>query len=241
MRRTAGASVLRSCRRFATSSVWRLETPVRLPPGWASLVTRPAPTGSPTRVNTIGTLFVASFAARVAASWLAKIRSAPLLTSASAAAGIASSFPSVKRMSNVTSRPSTKPSAVSPALSPSTVGWLAAHAALRTPMRNGRRASCASAGDRATERSISAASQKARRSRQPRPLGASALTAPAFRSSSIGARSHRHELMVGAFRDVIPGAHQRLELREGRVSLPRHGALLGLFPHDLGRQLLEIA
>ena len=44
-RRTAGASVLSTSRRLATSSVWRLETPVTLPPGWASLATMPAPTG----------------------------------------------------------------------------------------------------------------------------------------------------------------------------------------------------
>src|SRR5947209_20563343 len=52
--------------------------------------------------------------------------------------------------------------------------------------------------------------------------------------------SPRHELMVGAFGDVVPGAHQRLELREGRVHLPGHGGLLGLLPDDLRRQLLEI-
>src|SRR5712691_4709379 len=238
-RRMAGASVLRTSRRLATSSVWRLDTPVTLPPGWVSLPTMPAPTGSPTSVNTMGTLSVASFAAWVAASWLVKIRSTPDLTSASAAAGIAASFPSVKRMSNVTSRPSSKPSSLSPALSPSTVGWLAAHAALRTPMRNGRRACCASREDWGTQRSIAAATQ---RSRRPHRLGIRRnLTALAFRQPSIAPRSHGHELMVGTFRDVIPRAHQRLELREGRVDLLGHGALLGFFLHDLGRQLLEIA
>src|SRR6266498_2369773 len=53
--------------------------------------------------------------------------------------------------------------------------------------------------------------------------------------------SHCHELMVGAFGDVVPRAHQRLELREGGVHLPGHGGLLGFFPDDLGRELLEIA
>src|SRR6266850_8453919 len=52
--------------------------------------------------------------------------------------------------------------------------------------------------------------------------------------------SYRHELMVGALGDVVPGAHQRLELREGRVHLASHGGLLGFFPDDLGGQLLEI-
>ena len=89
--------------------------------------------------------FVASLAAAVAASLLVKIRSTPAVTSARAAAGVASGLPSVKRMSKVTSRPSTRPSSRRPALSPSTVGWLAAHASLRTPMRNGRGAGWASA------------------------------------------------------------------------------------------------
>src|SRR6266567_7567574 len=52
--------------------------------------------------------------------------------------------------------------------------------------------------------------------------------------------SPRDELMIGAFRDVVPRTHQRLELREGRVHLPGHRGLLGLFPDHLGRQLLEI-
>src|SRR6266568_4234403 len=47
--------------------------------------------------------------------------------------------------------------------------------------------------------------------------------------------------MVGAFSDVVPGSHQRLELREGRVDLPCHGGLLGFFLDHLGRQLPEIA
>src|SRR3972149_3800983 len=74
---------------------------------------------------------------------------------------------------------------------------------------------------------------------------AAAITPPAFarnlrRSVITLPSSHRHELMIGAFRDAIPGAHQRLELREGRVHLPGHGGLLGFFPDDLGRELLEI-
>jgi hypothetical protein len=43
--------------------------------------------------------------------------------------------------------------------------------------------------------------------------------------------------MVGAFRDVIPGTHQRLELREGRVHLFRHGSLLGFLPDDRAMML----
>src|SRR5215475_16189172 len=50
-----------------------------------------------------------------------------------------------------------------------------------------------------------------------------------------------HELMVSALGNVIPRAHQRLELREGRVHLPGYGGSLGFFAEDLHRQLLEIA
>src|SRR5215510_14142792 len=53
--------------------------------------------------------------------------------------------------------------------------------------------------------------------------------------------SPRNELMVGALGDVVPGGHQRLELRERRVDLPGHGRLLGFLPGDLGGQPLEIA
>jgi len=98
-------------------------------------ILRPGNAGAATAADHVQILALA-LAALVAASWLVKIRSTRALTRASAAAAIVSSFPSVKRMSNVTSRPSTKPSSLSPALSPSTVGWLAAHAALRTPIRS---------------------------------------------------------------------------------------------------------
>src|SRR6266542_6659826 len=53
--------------------------------------------------------------------------------------------------------------------------------------------------------------------------------------------SQRNELMVGAFGDVIPRPHQRLELGEGGVHLPGDGGLLGFLLDDLRRELLEIA
>src|SRR6266436_2290346 len=78
------------------------------------------------------------------------------------------------------------------------------------------------------------------------PAAAATTTPPAVamnlrRSVVTLASSHRYELVVSAFGDVIPGTHQRLELREGRVDFPGHGSLLGFLPDDLGRQLLEIA
>src|SRR5713226_5403708 len=73
-----------------------------------------------------------------------------------------------------------------------------------------------------------------------------AIAPPAFtmnlrRSVVTPPSSPRHELMVGAFGDAVPGAHQRLEFREGGVHLPGHGGLLRFFLDDLGGQLLEIA
>jgi hypothetical protein len=46
--------------------------------------------------------------------------------------------------------------------------------------------------------------------------------------------------MVRALGDVIPGTHERLEPREGRVHFPGHGALLGFVLDDLGSKLLEL-
>src|SRR5499425_610338 len=61
------------------------------------------------------------------------------------------------------------------------------------------------------------------------------------RSVIIALSLSRHELVVGAFGHVVPRTHQRLELRERRVHLARHGRLFRLFPDDLGRLLPEIA
>src|SRR5262245_46542718 len=59
------------------------------------------------------------------------------------------------------------------------------------------------------------------------------------RRSLIASSSPRDELMVGAFGDVVPRADERLELRERGVDLLGDGSLLGFFPQDLGRKLLE--
>src|SRR6266853_2808208 len=75
---------------------------------------------------------------------------------------------------------------------------------------------------------------------------AAAITPPAVainlrRSVVTLPSSPRHELMVGAFGDVILGPHQRLELGDGGVHHPGHWRLLGFLLDDLRRQLLEIA
>ena len=52
-----------SSSRLGINSSMRKLTPVRLPPGWARLATRPAATGSPPIMETIGIVEVALFAA----------------------------------------------------------------------------------------------------------------------------------------------------------------------------------
>src|SRR5262245_29557786 len=196
----------------------------------------PAATGSPTSVKTIGSVGVAALAAWVAASLLVKIRSTPALTSAAAATGVAWGLPSVKRMSNVTSRPSSRPSARSPALSPSTVGWLAAHAALRTPMRKGRGVSCASTAGVGKKKRSAAAIQSQH------DLVSNTRGLVTLKLSDAETRSpRRHKLMVGALADAVPRTNQRLELRVGGVDLSSDRRSLGLLPHDLARQFPEVA
>src|SRR5262252_5675868 len=71
-----------------------------------------------------------------------------------------------------------------------------------------------------------------------RPL---AVTMNLRRSLAMALSSPRHKLMVRAFGDAVPRAHQGLELREGRVHLARHGRLLGFFFDRLGRELPQLA
>ena len=61
-----GMISLTSCSRFGPRSGDRMVLPVTLPPGCARLCTRPARTGSPTGIMTIGMVEVAALAARLA-------------------------------------------------------------------------------------------------------------------------------------------------------------------------------
>src|SRR5260370_20071954 len=63
-RRRPGTVSRRIWRRLVARSVPWLDTPVMFEPGRARLSTRPVATGSPGSAKTIGTLFVACFAAR---------------------------------------------------------------------------------------------------------------------------------------------------------------------------------
>ena len=66
-RASLGTTSLSISSLFVFSSGAKLEIPVTLPPGRARLATRPAPTGSPAFVITMGIVVVAFFAANAAA------------------------------------------------------------------------------------------------------------------------------------------------------------------------------
>src|SRR6266536_1081870 len=61
-----------------------------------------------------------------------------------------------------------------------------------------------------------------------------------LRRAVITSPSDCDEPVIGALGDVIPGAHQGLELRERRMHLPGHGRFLRFLRDHLSRQLLEI-
>src|SRR5262245_66598700 len=62
----AGTISRRSSRRFAANSFAKLLIPVRLPPGWVRLATRPSLTGSSPTLKTMGIVVVAALAATAA-------------------------------------------------------------------------------------------------------------------------------------------------------------------------------
>src|SRR5262249_20695865 len=70
-RTIVGTNSRRSSSRFAVNSPLTRLTPVRLPPGWARLATRPVRTGSSEMRNTMGMLVVAPFAGRAAGGFTA--------------------------------------------------------------------------------------------------------------------------------------------------------------------------
>jgi hypothetical protein len=81
--------------------------PVRLPPGWARLATRPSATGSVPTAKTIGIVAVALWAACAAGGPNAAITSTLRSTRSLANAGSRSSPPSAQRYSIATFCPST--------------------------------------------------------------------------------------------------------------------------------------
>ena len=105
---TLGAICSSSSGHFPLKLYSNIMKPVTLRPGLDKLPTKPAPTGSITTVNTIGTVRVASTKGGIAALPIARTTSDPATNSAAFFLPAAVN-PALPRMSNCTSRPSTQP------------------------------------------------------------------------------------------------------------------------------------
>ena len=107
-----------------------------LPPGRARLATNPLPTGSVSVAMTMGTVVVASLAARVTVGPVVTIKSTLRRTSSAASAARRSNFPSAYRYSMTMFFPSTYPSSRRPWRKASMrVGETEGEVGLRYPIR----------------------------------------------------------------------------------------------------------
>ena len=130
------------------SSVAKLESPVTLPPGRARLATKPAPTGSPTFVITMGMVVVALLAANAARVPATTIRSTLRRTRSAASSGRRSVFCSANRYSMAIFFPSIHPSLLISCRNASTRTALPEAVLLsRKPMRKIFPVCCASASE----------------------------------------------------------------------------------------------
>jgi len=144
---TPGAISLSSSSHFALKPYSNIIKPVALPPGWARLSTKPAPTGSGTITNTIGTVRVASNTAAAPALPLATMTSNASAANSVAALLVSAASPAPQRASICRLRPSIQPSSRSrckktatqrpwpaaPIPSPRTRWWAAWRPAARAP------------------------------------------------------------------------------------------------------------
>src|SRR4030081_1158407 len=112
-----GNNSLSSSSRFSSLPADCEESPVTLPPGWARLATRPAPTGSPADIM-IGMELVALNAASVAGVPHDTMTSTGSLASSAANPGNRPASPLAKRYSMSRFLPSRYPSSNSPSCNP---------------------------------------------------------------------------------------------------------------------------
>ena len=122
-RRTAtrvrlGASFLSSSSHFPLRLYSNALNPVVLPPGRARLATNPAPTGSMTFANTIGTLWVTRCNAARFTLAEAKMTSGVSDTNSAAYLSDSADLPAAQRTSKRTLRPSTQPNCCNPSRMP---------------------------------------------------------------------------------------------------------------------------
>ena len=110
---TPGAISLSSSGHFAVKLYSNCIKPVALPPGRDRLLTRPAPTGSGTITNTIGTVRVACSNCAAATSPLARITSGARAANSAAYLRMLSALAAPQRDSIRTLRPSVQPNCCS--------------------------------------------------------------------------------------------------------------------------------
>ena len=111
---TRGAISLSNSSHFALMPYSNAVKPVTLPPGRARLATKPAPTGSITCTNTIGTVRVACCNAATVGLAVARITSGASATNSAAYLRLRSISTAPQRMSIRTLRPSVQPDCCSP-------------------------------------------------------------------------------------------------------------------------------
>jgi hypothetical protein len=145
---TCGAIWLSSSSHLAAIAYSKLAKPVIFPPGRAKLATNPAPTGSATCANTMGTLRVSRCNTATEGVAPAKITSGFSFTSSAAYARARSGSPANQRYSICNSRPSVQPSLASPSRSAPVRAWPSGSRSARfisTPMRRLPSGCCARA------------------------------------------------------------------------------------------------
>src|SRR5215510_959278 len=150
-------------------SEFRLEpnTPVTIPPDRATALTIPPLPGLPLPRRQSVLFSSPQWRPALRLRQTVKIRSIPPTLNALAASGSAWISPRVNRISKTTSRPSSKAAALSPALSPFTVGVVSPNAGWSTPTRYGRSfpACCVSAASGARRPSVRTTASPIRRMR----------------------------------------------------------------------------
>src|SRR5262245_12491558 len=148
-RLTPGAICLSTSSHFPLRPYSNMRKPVALPPGRAKFATKPAPTGSMTTANTIGTVRVAcSNGATVVVPEPARITSGASATNSTACLRTSSALVPAQRMSICALRPSVQPnsaSACSNALMRGLYSGSSAVEAKSTPTRRIRSPCCARA------------------------------------------------------------------------------------------------
>jgi hypothetical protein len=220
---TPGATSLSSWSHLPAKLYSNMRKPVALPPGCARLSTKPAPTGSGTIANTIGTERVASSNAATLSGPIARMTSGKGLINSAACLRMRSASPAPHRRSNRTLRPSLQPNCWSPWKNPARLACPSKSPSAMpesTPMRRMDSPCCACATSDHTAAPPSPAMNSRRRiidlqrlDRQPIPVGAACL---ALRPIFFAARE------AAPPRLGRRGRCERLVMKALNVGTPQH-------------------